>query len=117
MDVAQTDAFYGQLQVRHLILDEDLYVGESLVGDASTAVRFSCFHGLLHGVDETGGLLCWVKVGYIGQFFVIDTGAHCEAKGQKSKVRFHSCKDVVVSLSLTMIGLVWMQPVGIFVGR
>ena len=117
VDVAQADAFYGQLQVRHLILDEDLYVGEGLVGDASAAVRFSCFHGLLHGVGETGGLLRWVKVGYIGQFFVIDTGAHCEAKGQKSKVRFHSCKDVVVSISLTMIGLVWIQLVGIFVGR
>ena len=117
VDVAHTDAFHGQQKVRHFILDADLYVGEGLVGDASAAVRFSCFHGLLHGVGETGGLLRWVKVGYIGQFFVIDTGAHCEAKGQKSKVCFHSCKDVVVSLSLTMIGLVWMQPVGIFVGR
>ena len=81
MDVAQTDAFYGQLQVRHLILDSDLHVGEGLVGDASAAVRFSCFDGMLHGVGETDGLLRWVKFGYIGQFLVIDTGGHREAKG------------------------------------
>ena len=81
MDVAQTDAFYGQQKVRHLILDTDLYVGESFVGDASAAVRFSYFKGMLHGVGETSGLLRWVKFGYIGQFLVIDTGSYCEAKG------------------------------------
>ena len=106
MDVAQTDAFYGQLQVRHFILDSDLYVSESFVGDASAAVRFSCLDGMLHGVGETGGLLRWVKFGYIGQFLVIDAGAHCEAKGQKGKVSFHGCKDVMVSISLTTVGLV-----------
>ena len=81
MDVAQTDAFDGQLQVRHFILDADLYVSEGLVGDSSAAVRFSCFDGMLHGVGETSGLLRWVKFGYIGQFLVIDTGSYCEAKG------------------------------------
>ena len=109
MDVAQTDAFYGQLKVRHLILDSDLHVSEGLVGDASTAVRFSCFDDMLHGVGETGTLLRWENFGYIGQFLVIDTGAHREAKGQEGKVSFHGCKDVMVSISLTMVGLVWMQ--------
>ena len=110
MDVAQTDAFYGQLQVRHLILDADLYVGEGLVGDASAAVRFSRFDGMQHRVGVTDGLLRWVKFGYIGQLFVINTGAHREAKGQEGEVRFHSCKDMMASISLTMVGLVWMQP-------
>ena len=111
MDVAQTDAFYGQLQVRHFILDTDLYVSEGLFGNASAAVRFSYFEGMLHGVGETDGLLRWVKFGYIGQIFVIDTSAHREAKRQEGEVSFHSCKDVMVSISLTMVGLVWMQPV------
>ena len=111
MDVAQTDAFYGQLQVRHFILDADLYVGEGFVGDASATVRFSSFDGMLHGVGEAGVLLRGVKFGYIGQFLVIDTGGHCEAKGQEGEVSFHGCKDVMVSISLTMVGLVWMQPV------
>ena len=111
VDVAHTDAFHGQQKVRHFILDSDLYVGEGFVGDASTAVRFSCFDGMLHGVGETGGLLRWEKFGYIGQFLVIDTGGHCEAKGQEGEVSFHGCKDVMVSISLTMVGFVWMQPV------
>ena len=51
-----------------------------------------------------------MKVGYIGQLLVIDTGGDCEAKGQEGKVSFHGCKDVMVSISLTMVGLVWMQP-------
>ena len=89
-------------------------MGESFVGDASAAVRFSFFDDMLHGVGETGNLLRRVKVGYIGQFLVIDTGAHREAKGQEGEVRFHSCKDVMVSISLTMVGLVWMQPVADF---
>ena len=110
MDVAQTDAFYGQLQVRHFILDTDLYVSEGLFGNASAAVRFSYFEGMLHGVGETDGLLRWVKFGYIGQIFVIDTSAHREAKRQEGEVSFHSCKDVMVSISLTMAGLIWMQP-------
>ena len=117
MDVAQTDAFYGQLQVRHFIPDADLYVGEGLVGDASAAVRFSTFERVLHGVGETGNLLRRVKGGYISQFLVIDTSGHREAKGQESEVSFHSCKDVMVSISLTMVGLVWMQPEAFFVGR
>ena len=111
MDVAQTDAFYGQLQVRHFILDAELYVGEGLVGDASAAVRFSSFDGMQHGVGETGTLLRWENFGYIGQFLVIDTGGHREAKGQEGEVSFHGCKDVMVSISLTTVGLVWMQPV------
>ena len=114
MNVAQTDAFYGQLQVRHFILDADLYVGEGLVGNASAAVRFSCFERMLHGVGVIDGLLRWVKFGYIGQLFVINTGAHREAKGQEGEVSFHGCKDVMVSISLTMVGLVWMQPVADF---
>ena len=81
MDIAQTDAFYGQLKVRHFIPDAELYVGEGLVGDASAAVRFPTFERELHGVGETGNLLRRVKVGYIGQFLVIDTGGHREAKG------------------------------------
>ena len=111
MDVAQTDAFYVQLQVRHFIPDAELYVGKGLVGNASAAVRFSYFDGMLHGVGETGTLLRRVKFGYICQFLVIDTGGHCEAKGQEGEVSFHGCKDVMVSISLTMVGLVWMQPV------
>ena len=110
MDVAQTDAFYGQLQVWHFILDAELYVGKGLVGDASAAVRFSCFEGMQHGVGEAGVLLRGVKFGYIGQFLVIDTGGHREAKGQEGEGSFHGCKDVMVSISLTMEGLVWMQP-------
>ena len=117
MDVAQTDAFYGQLKVRHFILDADLYVGEGLVGDASAAVRFSSFDGMLHGVGETGTLLRWENFGYIGQIFVIDTGGHREAKGQEGEVSFHGCKDVMVSISLTMVGFVWMQAEAFFVGR
>ena len=111
VDVAQADAFYGQLKVRHFIPDAELHVGEGLVGDTSAAVRFSYFEGMLHGVGETDGLLRWVKFGYIGQLFVINTSVHREAKGQEGEVRFHSCKDVMVSISLTMIGFVWMQPV------
>ena len=117
MDVAQADAFYGQLQVRHFILDADLYVGEGLVGDASATVRFSSFDGMLHGVGETGTLLRWENFGYIGQFLVIDTGGHREAKGQEGKVSFHGCKDVMVSISLTTVGFVWMQAEAFFVGR
>ena len=110
MDVAQTDAFYGQLKVRHFIPDTELYVGEGFVGDASATVRFSCFEGILHGVGEAGALLRRVKLGYICQFLVIDTGGHREAKGQEGKVSFHGCKDVIVSISLTMEDQVWMQP-------
>ena len=44
----------------------------------------------------------------------MDTGAHCEAKGQEGEVSFHGCKDEMVSISLTMVGLVWMQPVADF---
>ena len=117
VDVAHTDAFHGQQKVRHFILDLDLYVGEGLVGDASAAVRFSCFDGMLHGVGETGNLLRRVKVGYIGQFLVIDTGGHREAKGQEGEVSFHGCKDEMVSISLTMEDQVWMQPEAFFVGR
>ena len=51
-----------------------------------------------------------MKFGYIGQIFVIDTSAHREAKRQEGKVSFHGCKDVMVSISLTTVGLVWMQP-------
>ena len=65
---------------------------------------------MLHGVGETGALLRRVKFGYIGQLFVIDTSAHREAKGQEGEVSFHGCKDVVVSISLTMEDHVWMQP-------
>ena len=110
VDVAQTDAFYGQQKVRHLIPDADLHVGEGLVGDASATVRFSCFEGMQHGVGEAGALLRRVKFGYIGQFLVMDTGGHREAKGQEGEVSFHGCKDEMVSISLTMEGLVWMQP-------
>ena len=110
MDVAQTDAFHGQQKVRHFIPDTELYVGEGLVGDTSAALRFSSFERMQHGVGETGTLLRWVKFGYIGQFLVIDTGGHCEAKGQEGKVSFHGCKDVMVSISLTMEDQVWMQP-------
>ena len=110
VDVAQADAFYGQLKVRHFIPDAELYVGEGLVGDASATVRFFCFDGMLHGVGEAGALLRRVKFGYICQFLVIDTGGHCEAKGQEGKVSFHGCKDVRVSISLTMEDHVWMQP-------
>ena len=117
MNVAQTDAFYGQLQVRHFILDADLYVGEGLVGDASAAVRFSSFDGMLHGVGETGTLLRWENFGYIGQIFVIDTGGHREAKGQEGEVSFHGCKDVLISISLTMVDFVWMRPVAAFFFR
>ena len=111
VDVAQADAFYGQLKVRHFIPDAELYVGEGLVGDASATVRFSYFDGMLHGVGETGTLLRWENFGYIGQFLVMDTGGHREAKGQEGEVSFHGCKDVMVSISLTMVGFVWMQPV------
>ena len=41
----------------------------------------------------------------------MDTGGHREAKGQEGEVSFHGCKDVMVSISLTMVGFVWMQPV------
>ena len=67
---------------------------------------------MLHGVGETGTLLRRVKVGYIGQFLVIDTGGHREAEGQEGEVSFHSCKDVMVSISLTMMSFVWMHLVG-----
>lgn len=117
VDVAQTDAFYGQQKVWHFIPDAELYVGEGFVWNTSAAVRFSYFEGMLHGVGETDGLLRWVKFGYIGQLFVIDTSAHREAKGQEGEVSFHGCKDVMVSISLTMVGLVWMQPEAFFVGR
>ena len=110
VDVAQADAFYGQLKIRHFIPDAELYVGEGLVGDASATVRFSYFDGMLHGVGETGTLLRWENFGYIGQFLVMDTGGHRETKGQEGEVSFHGCKDVMVSISLTMVGLVWMQP-------
>ena len=47
----------------------------------------------------------------------MDTGGHRDAKGQEGEVRFHGCKDVMVSISLTTVGLVWMQPEAFFVGR
>ena len=111
MDVAQTDAFYGQLKVRHFIPNVELYVGKGLVGNTSASVRFSCFERMLHGVGVTDGLLRWVKFGYIGQILVMDTGGHREAKGQEGEVSFHGCKDEMVSISLTMISFIWMQPV------
>ena len=110
MDVAQTDAFHGQQKVRHFILDVELYVGEGFVWNTSAALRFSSFERMLHGVGETGTLLRWENLGYIGQFLVIDTGGHREAKGQEGEVSFHGCKDVRVSISLTMEDQVWMQP-------
>ena len=44
----------------------------------------------------------------------MDTGGHREAKGQEGEVSFHGCKDEMVSISLTTVGLVWMQPVADF---
>ena len=57
-----SETYDGQQKVRHLILDTDLYVGESFVGDASAPVRFSTFQYALHGIGESDFLLLDIEV-------------------------------------------------------
>ena len=88
VDIAQTDAFYRQVKVGHLVADEDAYLGKCFVGDTSAAGRFFTLVGRNHGIRKDGVLLRWIEVGYIGQFFVVHTGLIAKPRVMRVRVVF-----------------------------